>query len=106
MGERNAEDRASRAAQSDCENREIEQGRDRRRPDGLHLDLEEPAHLLDIKGLEASPIDALQHRLARREAHPIVRLVVHRAALSAEIAGRKELEQICKCRGPKSASNA
>jgi hypothetical protein len=83
VGERHAHHAAPAAAERDGEDRKEQQGRDRRCPHGLHVHLEEPAHLLDIEGLEASPIDALQHRLARGEAHPqraavVVGLVVHR----------------------------
>ncbi len=48
------------APQRDRENHQIQQGRDSRRPYGLHLDLEEPPHLLDIEGLQPSPIDPAQ----------------------------------------------
>ena len=47
----------------------------RRRPDGLHLHLEEPAHLLDIEGPEPAPVDAGQDRLAWRGLNPDWRLV-------------------------------
>ena len=40
------------------------------------LDLEEAAHLLHIEGLEAAPIDAADHRLARRLLRPFGRLRV------------------------------
>ena len=88
IGERNAHHRPPAAAQRDGEDGEIQQGRDRRRPDGLHLDLEEPPHLLDIEGLEASPIDALEHRLARCVAHPIVAWSLGRSRAEAPIGWR------------------
>ena len=59
IGERNAHHGPAAAAQRDGENCEIKESRDRRRPDGLHLHLEEPAHLLDIEGLEPAPVDAV-----------------------------------------------
>ena len=68
---------APAATQGDGEDRQIQQRGDGRRPHRLHLDLEEPAHLLDIEGLEASPIYAFKLRYARFVAHPVASLVVH-----------------------------
>src|SRR3546814_12410753 len=53
IGEGNPDDLAPRPAQRDGENDKEQQGRDRRRPDSLELDLEKAPHLLDIEGLQA-----------------------------------------------------
>src|SRR3546814_18864844 len=53
--------RPSASAQSDGKNDEIEQRRDRRCPDRLELDLEEPPHLLHIERAKPAPIDVPDH---------------------------------------------
>src|SRR3546814_11043306 len=53
--------RPSASAQSDGKNDEIEQRRDRRCPDRLELDLEEPPHLLHIERATPAPIDVPDH---------------------------------------------
>src|SRR3546814_10863731 len=51
-----------RSAQGDGENHQEQQGRDRRRPDCLQLDLEKTPHLLDIKGLQARNVERADTR--------------------------------------------
>src|SRR3546814_4954038 len=58
--------RPSASAQSDGKNDEIEQRRDRRCPDRLELDLEEPPHLLHIERAKPAPIDVPDHGHAGR----------------------------------------
>src|SRR3546814_1734783 len=62
IGEGHPHHLAPAAAQSDGEDAEEQQRRDRRRPAGLQLDLEETPHLLHIEGLEAAPLDDLDDR--------------------------------------------
>ena len=52
------------ATERDREDDEVEQRRDRGRPDRLELHLEEAPHLLHIEGAQAPPIDAPNHRRA------------------------------------------
>ena len=76
------------AAQRDGENDQKQQRRDRRRPDGLQLDLEEAAHLLHIEGREAAPIDVPDDGHAGIASHPIRRLVGHRERSLGAVAGQ------------------
>jgi hypothetical protein len=77
--ERRAKHRAAGAAQGNGEDHQKQQGGDGGRPDRLELDLEETAHLLQIEGLQAAPIDLPDDRHARVGPHPIGRLIAHRA---------------------------
>src|SRR3546814_623634 len=64
IGEGNPDDLAPRPAQRDGENDKEQQGRDRRRPDSLELDLEKAPHLLDIEGLQAGNVERADMRHA------------------------------------------
>src|SRR3546814_3771433 len=56
---------AAAASQRHGENDQKQQGRDRRRPDSLKLDIEETPYLLQIERLEANQIDAPDNGDAR-----------------------------------------
>src|SRR4029078_1144597 len=88
IGEVDAHHAAPATAQCHRENRQIKKRRDRRRPDRLHLDLEEPAHLLDIKGLEPAPVDAVQYRLSWWRSNPDWRLLARSGHAGAPIGWR------------------
>jgi hypothetical protein len=112
VGEWMAEHHSACTSHRDRENDEIQHGGDRRPPHGLQLHLEEPAHLLDIEGLEPSPVNAVQRGFARLGPDPRLLqrcggLVVH-YGIAYRLPARAAIiwSELNTCRGLKNASSA